>query len=139
MNRKSKKYQITEAVYHALTPEQRSSLNTEDIEKLMFRWFATGRASSGLRLTEEGQEIFTVADIEYYDYALVLDKDKMPEIKRSEFALTLSKKLRCPFYIGLKNRQASSAYIRIYDSKVAMMINLYGSFYDYLDSIKNYA
>jgi hypothetical protein len=45
-------------------------------------------------------------------------------------------KIECPFYIDLKKKPFASQYIRLYDSKVAMMIGLYGSFLEYVKSLK---
>ena len=104
----------------------------------MFKWWATGRTGTGLRLTEDGMEAFTLADIEHFDFPVFADK-KFKGLKKEDlkkFTLNLGKKLKCPWYIGLKNQQAQSAYIRIYDSKIAMMITLYGSFLEYLESAK---
>jgi hypothetical protein len=48
--------------------------------------------------------------------------------------MELNHKLTCPYYLG-KNI-AGGAHIRLYDSKVAMMISLYGDVYDYVKSTK---
>lgn len=101
----------------------------------MFRWWTTGRSSEGLRLSEEGKMAFDLAQIEHFDYSLFHEKIKKGDIAMGAFTVNLGKKIKCPFYIGLKTNQAKSAYIRIYDSKVAMMITLYGSFYEYFNSI----
>jgi hypothetical protein len=44
--------------------------------------------------------------------------------------LDLSLKLPCPYYIGRK--KPTEPFIKIYDSKIAMMVNLYGDIYEYL-------
>jgi len=108
------------------------------VNDLTFKWWATGRTGTGLRLTEDGMEAFTKADLEYFDFPVFVN-DKYKGIKKEDlkkFTLNLGKKLKCPWYIGLKNQQAKSAYIRIYDSKIAMMITLYGGFLDYIESAK---
>ena len=45
-----------------------------------------------------------------------------------EFTLKIGKLIKCPFYLGSKPKDSKTkAYIKVYDSKVAMMISLYGS------------
>ena len=100
--------------------------------QLMFLWWTTGRSSSGLRLSEEGRDAFELAEIEYYEYPVYLTKDQQKDFSIKKFTLDLGKKINCPYYIGLKNKKKNSAYIRVYDSKVAMLISLYGNLIDFL-------
>jgi hypothetical protein len=47
------------------------------------------------------------------------------------------KKIKCPYFMGVnKDGKKSKPYIRFYDSKIAMMVSLYGNVNEYLDSIK---
>lgn len=104
------------------------------LDDLTFKWWATGRTGTGLRLTEEGNKAFTDAEIEFFEFPLFKKgKQDMKPTEFKSFTLKLGKKLDCPFYIGIKieNRLA---YIRVYDSKIAMMIELYGSFTEYLNA-----
>jgi hypothetical protein len=130
------KEEITKAIIDILEIDNsQPKFSTNDV---MFKWWATGRAGSGLRLTEDGMEAFSQADLEYFDFPIFVD-NKYQGLKKEDlkkFTLNLGKKLKCPWYIGLKNQTAKSAYIRIYDSKIAMMITLYGSFLEYLESAK---
>ena len=123
------KEKITAAVLSELPTS--STYKNISINHLLFRWWFTGRGGDTLRLTEEGKLAFTEANLEFFDFPLV--PLKKVTISSKEYTLKIGKKVNCPFYIGLKTQAASSAYIRIYDSKVAMMIQLYGSFNDYLD------
>lgn len=128
------KLEITEALIEILEIDQSQPKNS--INDLLFKWWATGRSGSGLRLTEDGLEAFTLAELEYFDFP-VFEGNWKKGLKKEDmkkFTLKLGNKLKCPWYIGLKNQQAKSAYIRIYDSKVAMMIQLYGNFYEYIET-----
>ena len=129
--RKTLKETITEVVLAQLP----DSLNHEKIipvDKLLSRWWMTGR-QDGLRLTDTGDLAFRMAEIEFYQYDLKLK----PETQYHAYILELNKKIKCPYFMGVnKDGKKSFPYIRFYDSKIAMMISLYGNVNEYLDSIK---
>ena len=137
---KSKKEKLTEIILDQLPNS--STFKTIPADKTFMRWWVTGRSSNNLRLTDEGKHAFDEAEIEFFDYPLFTEQ-QLKDIKASKktifegskFTMTL-KKIDCPFYVGMKTNQTKSAYIRIYDSKTAMMISLYGSFTEYLESKK---
>lgn len=122
MERKSTKRIISEAVLAKLP-------NTgQTIDNVTFQWWMSGR-QDGLRLTELGNKSFKAADIEGFNHSLEV-------IKASHwytFLLDLSKKMKCPYYIGTKD---GANFIRVYDSKIAMLVTLYGTFQEYLDSVR---
>ena len=129
--RKSLKEIITEAVLTQL-PNSYLDVKNTPVDKLLVRWWRSGR-QSGLQLSEYGDQMFRIAEIEFYQYELKLQ----PEIQYQAWVLELSKKIKCPYYIGVnKERKKRHSFIRLYDSKIAMMISLYGNVNDYLDSIK---
>lgn len=128
MSNLNQKIKITKIIKENLPST--SSYTNIDIEHLLFRWWATGRSGTGLRLSEEGKHAFTEAQIEYYDYPLLLENKK--DLSKTEYTLTLNKKLNCPFYVGYKTQNYKSAFVRIYDSKIAMVISLYGNLREYL-------
>lgn len=125
--RKSTKQLITETVL-AEIPKSHRIYHELPIEDVIFKWWFTGR-QDGLRLTDEGVTAFQLADIAFYDYEFKQDGQSY-----HSFVLELNKKIKCPYYLGA-NKKDKSFYIRLYDSKVAMMITLYGSLKDYLQSI----
>jgi hypothetical protein len=129
--RKTLKETITEVVLAQLP----DSLNHEKIipvDKLLSRWWMTGR-QDGLRLTDTGDLAFRMAEIEFYQYDLKLK----PETQYHAYILELNKKIKCPYYMGVnKDGKKAFPYIRFYDSKIAMLISLYGNVNEYLDSIK---
>lgn len=129
-NRKTRKQIITEAVLAEL-PDQ-----GKPIDKIMFEWWMTGSSGDSLRLTAIGDLNFKLAEIEYYQCPL-----QNKAINRSSyyaFISELSKKIKCPYFLGVNKLEGQKAepYIRLYDSKIAMMMTLYGDIQSYLDSIK---
>jgi hypothetical protein len=128
--RKSLKHIITEAVLAEL-PEH-LSLDSET-DKLMVRLWSSGR-QDGLRLTEYGDFIFRMAEIEYYECDFKLREG----ISEHAYMLEINKKIKCPYYLGVNKIEGKKKklYMRMYDSKIAMLIELYGDLIGYLDSIK---
>ena len=128
--RKSHKLIITEAVLAELPENQRLDSKADE---LMVRIWASGR-QDGLRLTEYGDFIFRTAEIEYYQSDFKIREGTSDHA----YIMEIHKKIKCPFYLGVNKIEGKKKqpYIRLYDSKIAMMIELYGDIVSYLDSIK---
>ena len=126
MTRDSVKRRITKAII-----EQLPNSNI-DLEKAMRTFWLDIRNEGGLRLSDAGDRTFIVADIESFEFPFRLKKitDKEPIYSYQNLMLDLSLKVPCPYYIG--RHKPTEPYIRVYDSKIAMMINLYGDIYEYL-------
>lgn len=134
-NPKLTKRKITEAVIKELPEKFRLEIN-QDVDNLLIKWWATGR-QGGLRLTEIGDMNFRLAEIEFYDFNLETDIRKNKNQEWHSFLLECNKKIKCPYYFGVnKNENKKIPYVRFYDSKIAMLVELYGSLKDYLNSIK---
>ena len=122
---------ITEAVLKQMPPEWYTNWTTEDALK---RWWITGPTSEVLRLTEMGDMAFKMADIEFYRYEFT------PKVQDSyyNYMLNLGKKIKCPYYLGVNKLEGEKKkpYIKLYDSKIAMMVSLYGDLDSYLKSVK---
>lgn len=125
------KEQITAAVLEQLPVGFHLGLTQDEA---MRQWWQTGARSSGLRLTELGDLSFRVAEIEFYQYDF---KVKLAEGWHG-YILDMSKKLKCPYFLGTTKTPGKKhdPYIRLYDSKIAMMISLYGDIDSYLKSVK---
>jgi len=127
---KSLKHRITETVL-AEIPKSHRIYHELPIEDVIFKWWITGR-QNGLRLTDEGVTAFQLAGIAFYDYDFTQDGKSY-----HSFVLELNKKIQCPYYLGVnKNDKSKAFYIRVYDSRVAMMLGLYGNLKEYLQSIQ---
>lgn len=104
------------------------------IDRLVSEWWMTKRSSNCFRLSDSGKLAFELAEIQGYTFPFkVQDRDQYNLMFAKGI---LSKKIKCPYFIGLKNTRLDSAYIIVYDSRVAMMITLYGDILDFL-GIKN--
>lgn len=126
MSNKSLKVTITEAVRKQLPGD------TTPIEKVISEWWFT-KSGESLRLSPMGDMMFRQAEIEFFDLPL-----KVKHESWYAFVTNCGKKLKCPYYIGVNknNTKLAEPYIRLYDSKIAVLISLYGDIHSYLDSIK---
>lgn len=129
--KRSQKEKLTKIIVGELR-SRGIALPTEDIDKLISHFWFSGRAGQGLRLTEKGMEAFAKADIAHYDYPIGI-KNVYPVNK---LTVDLSRKIKCPYYLWLKQGdKGAAAYIRIYDHKTAMLISIYGTLLDYIESV----
>ena len=108
--------------------------NVWTFDEAMKKWWMTVRSDRGLRLTDMGDLSFRHAEIEFYEYDLTIAKEQSLHATM----LDLSKKLKCPYYLGARKEtnKKTQPYVRLYDSRVAVMVSLYGNIMDYLKSIK---
>jgi len=130
MSKLSYKELVTQKIVKELNDD---SLYT--YEEAMKKWWMVPRLDGGLRLTDIGDLSFRYAKIEFYNY-------DFPIISSNgngwhSYLLDLNKKLKCPYYIGVnKVEDSKKPYIRLYDSKIAMLVSLYGNISEYLKSVK---
>jgi hypothetical protein len=129
MNKISYKETVTDIVLKQLPVEF-----IEEKEVAMKTWWFTGPNSEVLRLIEKGDTYFRIAEIEFYQY------DFIPKTETSyhNYMIDLGRKMRCPYYLGVNKVEGkkSKPYIRLYDSKIAMMLSLYGDIDSYLKSVR---
>ena len=124
-DRKKLKYTITRAVMDQLPS------NNIPIETIVSDWWFT-KSGDSLRLTPQGDTMFKQAQIEYFDLPV-----KVKKINWYKFLIECNKKIKCPYYFSVnKDQESKEPFIRLYDSKIAMMLALYGDIESYLESVK---
>jgi hypothetical protein len=130
MSKPSVKELITQAVIGQM-PEGWTDYTMEEAMK---KWWQTGLRGESLRLTEIGDMAFRLGEIEFYQY----DFTTKIEGSYHNYVLELSRKIKCPYFLGVNKNEGkkNKPYIRLYDSKIAMMISLYGNIDSYLKSLK---
>jgi hypothetical protein len=102
-------------------------------DEAMKKWWMVQRPEGGLRLTDMGDLSFRYAKIEFYNYDFKIENN----VGWHNYLLELNKKLKCPYYIGVnKVEDSKKPFIRLYDSKIAMLVSLYGNISEYLKSVK---
>lgn len=130
---KNKKQHITEIVLQNLPHGHTLKKYTTD--DVIFKWWMTGRQENSLRLTDEGDQVFRDAEFAFYDYPFKIKE--IQSLTPHAFILELNKKLSCPYYMGVNMVEGKKQpIIRIYDSKIAVLISLYGNIIDYLESVR---
>lgn len=135
MTYKTKK-EITEKILLELKDDPDNPWKNLTADKVLFQWWMSGRSGLGLRLTVTGHEALSLAKIEYYEFPIDLEKVKNGGVRNwDKLSLQLSKKLNCPYFIGVKDK---IPFIRIYDHRIAMMMTLFGNLGEYLDSVVKY-
>jgi hypothetical protein len=126
--KKSTKIIITEKILYEL------SIPSEPLQRVINDWWYT-KSTEGLRLTMIGDEMFRKAEIQFFD--LPLPKSLNMNNWHS-FLINCSRKLKCPYYIGLNKNEDINArlFIRLYDDKIAVLVSLYGDITNYLESVR---
>jgi hypothetical protein len=126
MNRAAYKETITKVVL------EHCDQTIWNFEKAIKSWWYNPRKDGGLRLTQVGDLEFRYADLENHTHNFNTKK-----ISKSyyQFVLELDKKMKCPYYMDI-DAKTKTPFIRLYDSRISMMLNLYGDIDSYLNSIK---
>jgi hypothetical protein len=124
-DRKKLKYTITKAVMDQLPS------NNTPFETIISDWWFT-KSGDSLRLTPQGDFNFRQAQIEYFDLPV-----KVKKINWYKFLIECNKKIKCPYYFSVnKDAESKEPFVRLYDSKIAMMLALYGDIESYLESVR---
>lgn len=126
MTKPTYKEQITQTVFEQINDP------TLSIVQAYKQWWQNPRRDGGLRLTQSGDLSFRLAGLEYHDHP-IKTKDK----SYYQFVLDLDKKIKCPYYVDVNTSDKSNKpYIRLYDDRISMMLNLYGDLDSYLESVR---
>ena len=126
MTNRNYKEQITQTVLERLND------STLTFQKAYKEWWMNPRRDGGFRLTSVGDLSFRFAGLEFHDHGF-----SQTGKSYYQFSLELDRKIKCPFYIDVNtNEKSHKAFIRLYDDRISMMLNLYGDLDSYLDSIK---
>lgn len=116
---------ITKKVLEIVQPDYTET----DLNIARLRWWLNIRSSGGLGLTDAGHAAFQRAELEHYTFLVDIP---LPTIY--VIAMRVDRVLPGPYILRYIQRQR---YITVYDSRVAMMIQLHGSFVSYLESLEN--
>lgn len=126
MNKPTYKEQITRVVLDQLADDVLT------FEYAMKHWWQNPRRDGAMRLTQSGDLSFRMAKIEHHDHPCVTKQKSY-----YQFVIELSKKIKCPYYIDVtQGEKGHKPFIRLYDDRISMMLNLYGDLDSYLKSVR---
>lgn len=126
MTKLTYKEQITQSVVDQLDD------NLVTFEHAMKSWWQNPMRDRAMRLTQIGDLNFRLAGLEYHDHVM-----NTKEKSYYQFMMELSKKIKCPYYIDVTpGDKGHKPYIRLYDDRISMMLNLYGDLDSYLKSVR---
>jgi hypothetical protein len=126
MTKLTYKEQITKTVLEQLDD------STLTFEYAIKSWWQNPRRDGAMRLTQIGDIQFRHANLEYHDHPM-----NTKEKSYYQFMMELSKKIKCPYYIDVTvGEKGHKPYIRLYDDRISMMLNLYGDLDSYLKSVR---
>jgi len=117
---------ITERVLSILEPEH----SAERLDQCMVLWWRNIRSTGGFGLTTEGDSRFQSAGLESWEFT---DGIVQNSISAAAFSASLDKKMIAPYYAYFSNKHK---YLRVYDSRVATMMTLYGNVGEYLNTLE---
>lgn len=138
MRRLTKKEIITSGII-----DQLALTNSEvwTLRDAMLKWWVNIQRDGGLRLTMVGDKVLRTVDIEQYSFPLhiptVYPLSNQQVTPWNGPLLELDNKMQCPYYLGRSlDTKNKDPIIRVYDGKIAMLIELYGDVFSYLKSIR---
>ena len=125
---------IKELITGAVVKQMPDGWTDWTTEEAMKKWWQTGSRGDSLRLTEIGDVAFRLGEIEFYEYEFTAKI----EGSYHNYILDLSRKIKCPYYLGVTKSEGKKnrPHIRLYDSKIAIMVSFYGNIDSYLKSLK---
>jgi hypothetical protein len=118
---------ITARVLSIVKPEY----TPEDLEFARINWWKNIRTGGGFGLSPVGDNRFREAELEYWDFD---DGPINSTMSALGYAVWADRLIQAPYYLYFSKRHK---YIRVYDSRVAVIIGLYGNVSSYLKSLEN--
>lgn len=117
--------QVTSAVLGILMPEYAA----EELHRAKITWWQNFRRTGGFALTLKGSEAFRDAEIEFEEY----DIGTAGVVTGMGMSAVLANKMVVPYHFYIDNRRTMR--VKIYDSRASMMIVIYDTVKEYLDSL----
>ncbi len=132
MTKAERKKLITQKVLGIIRPEY----TPDQLKKVSKIWWQNPKLDSGFRLSDTGFQAFKLAEIESYEYTI-------EGYLTGNWLLQLDKHVDCPYAL-VHDRKILRMYVQknlmyVYDSRIAVMINLYQGVNNYLNSFKKIA
>lgn len=116
---------ITKKILAIINPEH----TVLDLDTAMVTWWKNIRSTGGFGLTYAGSKAFEKAEIAFQEF----DEGDSGYIGNMGLSLLLDSKMTTPYYFYSDQRRQK---IKIYDSRIAMLITLHESVGAYLKTLE---
>lgn len=131
----SRRHLIKEAMTQAVLAELPTD-RRQPLEEAMVTWWMNIRQQGGFRLSDYGDTAFQLAQIEHNNFVYEIPASATKRDGRwMQIMLDIDQALNVPYYFYRGDKK--QIMIRVYDSKTAMLVNLYGTFQEFIDSVKS--
>jgi hypothetical protein len=115
---------ITKKILAIINPEY-----TEvDLHQAMVTWWQNIRSTGGFGLTYTGSQAFEKAELEFQEF----DNGVSSHMGNSGLSIGLDRKMITPYYFYSTDKRQK---IKIYDSRIAMLVTLHESVGAYLKTL----
>jgi len=118
--------EITEKILSILNPDY----TADDLHNANVTWWKNIRSTGGYGLTYAGSQAFEKAEIEFQEF----DEGPSGYMSMMSMSLTLDTKMVTPYYFYSNEKRRK---VKIYDSRIAMLITLYETVNDYINTLDN--
>jgi hypothetical protein len=118
--------EITEKILSILNPDY----TADDLHNANVTWWKNIRSTGGYGLTYAGSQAFEKAEIEFQEF----DEGPSGYMSMMSMSLTLDTKMVTPYYFYSNEKRRK---VKIYDSRIAMLITLYETVNDYIKTLDN--
>lgn len=112
---------ITKKILEIIKPDHAH----KDLKWALSAWWKNIRIDGGLALTDAGMKAFQLADIDFAEF-------ECKALYQSQIKLKLDRYLPCPYSEVYKK---GTLYLRVYDERIAVLINLYGNIEKYIETL----
>ena len=99
------------------------------VDYAMKTWWKNIRNTGGLGLTRFGDQMFMSMGLEHWEF----DIGEASMLGNIGAAITLDRRMVCPYYFYSDKKRKR---VRLYDSRVAMIVALSGDFTSYLNTLE---
>jgi hypothetical protein len=117
---------ITETVLREINPEY----DDWALDHAIKSWWQNPRKIGGLMLTPSGDKAFDAAGIEAHTFPIT-------EVFSKYYYIMMDRHMLCPHFVdfSMMNTKNGLPTIRIYDSRIALMVDLYDNFPNYFRTL----
>ena len=108
----------------------KSDYHKDDLHNAEVTWWQNIRSTGGFGLTETGSKAFDKAELSFVEF----DNGASSYQRNHELRIIADNKMLVPYYIRIHDKKQK---IRVYDSRISLLIVLYDTIDEYLKSAES--